>query len=203
MGKEFSIDFGDITFQNKNYSVKQCVENKMVSKIKKHHFKHGRKITDDIEVIRKIVLGLEGDEQIDLISKAFDSPSLVLSFASEIKRLYIATWAITPAGISALEEIISNGVVEECYVMLDMTHSYKWIFQSEAYQILKGKVKFKFLATHSKYICYELVDGRVINFIGSMNFSNNPRYENIQINTDREDFEFYTGFIKNTGGQTI
>ena len=203
MGKEFELDFGEITFENKDYSAKQRVENKMVSKIKKHRFKREHKISDDIEVIRKIVLGIKEDEQIDLISKAFDSPSLVLSFLEDIKRLYVATWAITPAGISALERIVSNGIIEECVVMLDMTHSYKWIFQSEAYQILKGKVKFKFLATHAKYICYELKDGSVINFIGSMNFSNNPRYENIQVNRDREDFEFYTGFIKNTGGQTI
>lgn len=203
MQQELSLNFGEITFKDRKYSAEQRVENKMVSKIKKHRFKREYKMDNDIAVIKRLVNELDNDNQIDLISKAFDSPSIVLSYKEEIKRLYIATWAITPAGISALEEITNNGIIEECIVMLDMTHSYKWIFQSEAYKILKGKVKFKFMATHSKYICYELTDGTVINFIGSMNFSNNPRFENIQINKDICDFNFYTGFIKNTGGQLI
>lgn len=203
MIQELKLNFGEISFKNQGLNHKQKVENKMISKIKKHRFKFERKMCDDIDLIKKMVSELKDDEQIDLLSRAFDSPSLVLSFREKIKKLYIATWAIIPAGISALDEIVNNGIIEECIVMLDMTHSYKWIFTSEAYQLLKGKVKFKFLATHSKYICYELSDGSVLNFIGSMNFSNNPRYENIQINRDREDFMFYTDFIKNTGGRMI
>lgn len=203
MGKELTLDFGEITFRNKDLSAEQKVENKMVSKIKKHRFKKEYKMSSDIGIIKKLVNELDGENQVDLISKAFDSPSIVLSYKNEIKKLYIATWAITPAGISALEEISKNGIIEECIVLLDMTHSYKWIFQSEAYKILKGRVKFKFMATHSKYICYQLADGSVINFIGSMNFSNNPRFENIQINKDPLYFEFYTGFITKTGGQIV
>lgn len=203
MSREFSIDFGEITFSDKRLTEKQRVENKMVSKIEKHRYHYGRKISNDVEVIRELVHTLPDGATYDLISKAFDSPTIVLSFLPKIKRLFIATWAITPAGINALMEISNNGVIEECWVMLDMTHSYKWIFESEAYQILKGRVKFKFLATHAKFICYELTDGTVMNFIGSMNFSNNPRFENIQITKDRNDFDFYSGFILNTYAKTI
>lgn len=203
MNKEFSLDFGEIAFKNQNLTSKQKIENKMVSKITKHRYKYRRKISNNIEEIREMVYNLKEGDSLDLISKAFDSPTLVLSFLSEIKKLFVATWAITPSGISALEEVSRNGIIEECYVMLDMTHSYKWLFTSDAYQILKGKVQFKFLATHAKFICYELKDGTVLNFIGSMNFSNNPRFENIQITKDKEDFKYYTGFIKNTLGQMI
>lgn len=202
--RQFLIDLNnDISFKNKSLTKAEIVENKMVRKIDKHRYKFGRKMSDDIVEISRLVNGLGDGESMDLMSKAFDSPTLVLAFKERIRRLFVATWAITPAGISALEEITRNGVIEECWVMLDMTHSYKWIFTSDAYKILRGKVKFKFLATHAKFICAEMTDGSVLNFVGSMNFSNNPRYENIQITKDRDDFEFYASFIRNTYAQTI
>ena len=198
MTKEFEIEFGEITFKDKNLTRQEIVTNKMVRKIEKHRYKYSRKMSDDMDEIHSLVRELPDGASMDLMSRAFDSPTLALAYKDQIRRLFVATWAITPAGISALEEISRNGVVEECWVMLDMTHSYKWIFTSEAYQILRGKVKFKFLATHAKFICFELMDGSVICFVGSMNFSNNPRYENIQITKDRNDFEFYSSFIRDT-----
>lgn len=205
--KEFqtklNFDFSGVSMQDLNLTRKECVENKMIRKIEKHRFKRSRKTSDDIECIREIIECLNDAEQIDLLTKAFDSPNIVLSYVEQIERLYIATWAITPAGIAALEEISRNGIVKEVIVMLDRTHSYKWIFQSDAYKILKNKVRFKFTASHSKYICYQLADGRIFNFIGSMNFSNNPRYENISINKSDDDFRFYTDFIKNVPGEWV
>jgi len=36
-----------------------------------------------------------------------------------------------------------------------------------------------------------------------MNFSNNPRFENITIDKDINTFEFYRDFIKNVDGETL
>lgn len=193
---KLNFEFEGVTMQPKIFSQSEIDTNIMYKKIKKQKFHKSRKIENDIETIKSLISELNEDEELDIFSKVFDSPNIVSAFSDEIINLYVATWAITPAGISALEEIATNGIIKECIVLLDKTHSYKWLFQSDAYKILKGKVKFKFCANHSKYICFKLKDGRVYNFIGSMNFTNNPRYENMRINKCYDDFEFNCYFIK-------
>jgi len=171
-------------------------------KIQKHNFKRKHKIEDDISTIRDLVLNFAPDEEVVLISKRFDSPNIINALLPEIINIYIATWAITPAGIDALLKLVETGRVNEAWLILDKTHSYKWIFTSNSYDILKGKVKIKFCANHSKFIVIETETG-VLNFVGSMNFSNNPRFENITINKDINTFEFYRDFIKNVDGETL
>lgn len=199
---QLDFDFGNVTFKNKTVSKSEAVENKMVLKLKKHNFKRKHKIENDIKIIRDLVSRIDKNHELNLVSKAFDSPNIVMSFINDIHKLYISTWAITPAGINSLVEIANNGIIEECILLLDKTHSYKWIFTSEAYKILKGKVKIRFCANHSKFICFQTNSG-VFNFVGSMNFSNNPRFENISINKFKDDFDFYVDFIKNIQAETL
>ena len=196
------LDFGNITFQNKQLSKNVIVENKIVKKLNKHNWKRSNKITNDIEVIKSLIRELDQAESINLITKKFDSPNIILALLENIKNLYISTWAITPAGINSLVEIVKADYINECYLVLDKTHSYKWIFTSGAYNILKGKIKIKFCANHSKFICIEHETG-FINFVGSMNFSNNPRFENITIDKSKENFEFYRDFVKTVTAETL
>jgi hypothetical protein len=199
---QLDFNFSGVTFKNQTYSDKVKVEKKMLMKIQKHNFKRKHKIEDDISTIRDLVLNFAPDEEVVLISKRFDSPNIVNALLPEIRNIYIATWAITPAGIDALLKLVETGRVKEAWLILDKTHSYKWIFTSNAYDILKGKVKIKFCANHSKFIVIETETG-VLNFVGSMNFSNNPRFENITIDKDINTFEFYRDFIKNVDGETL
>jgi hypothetical protein len=199
---QLDFNFSGVTFKNQTYSDKVKVEKKMLMKIQKHNFKRKHKIEDDISTIRDLVLNFAPDEEVVLISKRFDSPNIINALLPEIRNIYIATWAITPAGIDALLKLVETGRVKEAWLILDKTHSYKWIFTSNAYDILKGKVKIKFCANHSKFIVIETETG-VLNFVGSMNFSNNPRFENITIDKDINTFEFYRDFIKNVDGETL
>ena len=199
---QLDFNFSGVTFKNQTYSDKVKVEKKMLMKIQKHTFKRKHKIEDDISTIRDLVLNFAPDEEVVLISKRFDSPNIINALLPEIRNIYIATWAITPAGIDALLKLVETGRVKEAWLILDKTHSYKWIFTSNAYDILKGKVKIKFCANHSKFIVIETETG-VLNFVGSMNFSNNPRFENITIDKDINTFEFYRDFIKNVDGETL
>lgn len=197
-----NFDFGGVSMKNRDYSEKQKVDNKLVKKLTKHNFKYSRKIENDIALIRGLVAEVGPGEELKLISKAFDSPNIVMSYIDEITELHISTWAITPAGINSLIEIASRPQVRECNLLLDRTHSYKWIFTSGAYENLKGKIRIKFAANHSKFIVFRTVT-ETVNFIGSMNFSNNPRFENIDINKSEYDFTFYRDFIKAVGGQVL
>lgn len=199
---QLNFDFSGVTMKDQIYSDQTKVENKIMTKVKKHNFKHSRKIENDIEQIHKIINDCKIDDEIMLISKSFSSPNIVNALIGEIVNLYIATWAITPAGIDSLLNIVNNGHAKEVFLLLDKTHSYKWIFTSNAYNILKGKVKIKFNANHSKFISIETKSG-YINFVGSMNFSNNPRFENITINRNKDDYIFYRDFIKNVGGEIL
>jgi hypothetical protein len=196
------FDFGGVSFQNQILTERVKVENKIVKKLNKHNFKRSHKIESDIETIKDLITELDNFESINLISKKFDSPNIIIALLERIKNIYIATWAITPAGINALVEIVNSGTVNEAYLLLDKTHSYKWIFQSTAYEILKGKVKIRFCANHSKFICIEHENG-YLNFSGSMNFSNNPRFENINIDKDKETFDFYKTFVKTVSAETL
>jgi hypothetical protein len=201
MVQQLRLDFSDdITLRNRRYSDTEITENKIMKKISKQRFKYARRISNNLDEIRALVDECPTGGTLDLMSKAFDSPNIVLTYLEEIKRLYVATWAITPAGIDALKEIADNSRCEECVVLLDKAHSYKWIFTSGAYKILKGKVLFKFVTSHSKFQCLELSDGTKLTFLGSMNFSNNPRWENIQVSKDSDDFDFYSEFVKKSYG---
>jgi hypothetical protein len=199
---ELMLDFSEISMQNKIISDKEKISNKILSKIKKHNFKYKNKILNDKNLIIDLVQNIKHDEQLNLISKAFDSPNIINSFTSEIKNIYIATWSITPSGIDSLVKIVDNKKLENGFLLLDKSHSYKWIFNSGAYKILRGKIKIRLLANHSKFICFE-TDSGVYNFIGSMNLSNNPRFENITINRNREDFDFYSNFVKTVKAEDL
>lgn len=200
---QLNFDFSGITFQDQTLTAHQVTENKMMKKLSKHNHKFSNKILHDMEAIRDIVRDLGEDQTINLISKVFDSPNIVLTYLDEITDLYVGTWAITPAGIDALIKITNNGIIQNCWLILDKTHSYKWIFTSDAYKILKGKVKIKFCTNHSKFICFQTLSQGVFNFVGSMNFSKNPRFENITIDRNRENYEFYKHFLLTVGGETV
>ena len=203
MSKELTLDFGPITFQNRTISKQQGSENKLYKKLSKHNYQRAPKIENDIELIKQLVRDCSENEEINLLSKAFDSPNVILTFIDQIVEIYVSTWAITPAGINSLMQIKSNGVCEEAWLFLDNTHSYKWMFASGAYKILKDSVHIKFAANHSKFTCMKLVDGSVLNLYGSMNLSNNPRWENISINKSIEDFRFYSEFVKTVTGSMV
>lgn len=196
------FDFGGVTFKDQKLPDNVKVENKMVKKLNKHNWKRSTKISNDIETILELIRELDENESINLISKKFDSPNIILALLNRIKKIYIATWAITPAGINSLVELVNADIAEEAYLLLDKSHSYKWIFTSNAYNILKGKIKIRFCANHSKFICIEHETG-YLNFVGSMNFSNNPRFENITIDKHQETFEFYRDFVKTVQAETL
>lgn len=179
----------------------QVSENRLETKVRKQFFKYTRKIENDIKVIQDLVAQIGPDEEMMLMSCEFDSPSVILTYRDKIRRIYVATWAITPAGIAALQTL--GETAEEIYVLLDKTHSYKWIFTSNAYQLLRGKVKFKFTANHSKFVAIEMTGGEYLNISGSMNLSNNPRWENMRINRSKDEFEFFKHFIETVGGDIL
>ena len=192
--------FSGITMRNLEMNQEQLDERKMYTRIGKNSFKHSRKMTDDIEEIRTLLSNLKTDEYLELFSAKFDSPNIILSFLPQIQDLYVASWAITPAGIGALKEVIDNGVSKEVMMILDRTHSYKWIFQSDAYKILGGHCRFKFAANHSKFVAMRFTDGSVLNCQGSQNLSNNPRYENMRFDRLPETTEFMRQFIIDAEG---
>ena len=199
---DLGFDFSGVSMENKLFTQKEIDQNIMFKKINRQRFSKSNRTVSDIETIKGLVEELPIGGEIEIISKVFNSPNIINAFANEIQELYIATWAITPAGISALELIGNNGKLEKCFVLLDKTHSYKWIFTSNAYSVLKGKVKFRFCANHCKFICFKTSQS-YYNFVGSMNFTNNPRFENIRINDSREDFEFYRDFISSIKAETL
>lgn len=192
------VDLGDLQLEQEQID---C--NKIFKKKHKYFFSRSSKIASDIEEIKNPVEDVGKDEQLEVVSKAFDSPNIIKAFADDISELYVATWAVTPAGIACISEIkgLKKGII-----LLDKTHSYKWVFQSGAYKFLQGKIKFKFSENHSKFILIKFNDkhgGGVLNFIGSFNLSNNPRYENLSINRSVEAYEFYRDFIINCSGTIV
>ena len=131
-----------------------------------------------------------------IISNLFDSPNVISAINSEydIIEVFISSWAITPIGISRLKSLTDKGI--KITVLLDKTHSYKWLFSSGAYKVLRN-ASVIFSENHSKFILFNLGENIApINFIGSFNLSNNPRYENIEINRSFEEYEFYSNFVK-------
>ena len=181
----------------------QITHNKMYKKICHYKYSRSRKIANDIATVQQLLSELAPGEEMMLISNAFDSPAIISTLSEQIRELYIATWAITPAGISVVHDLPN---IERCVIMLDRTHSYKWIFSSGAYSYVQGKATFKFAINHSKMLAMRLSEGSrytYLNVIGSMNLSNNPRYENMLITTHKEDYEFIHNFIDNCEGTVL
>lgn len=199
---QISMDFSGVSMKNKSLTQDEKTENKMIKMLRKNSYKHSLKIENNIETIKQLVNEIDENTILKIISKAFDSPNIINALAPQIKEIYISTWAITPAGIGALVNMIQSYQIEKAFLLLDLTHSYKWIFTSGAYKILKGKVNIHFAGNHSKFVCIKTETG-YINFIGSMNLSNNPRFENIEINKLKDDFEFYSSFIINIKSKEI
>ena len=80
-------------------------------------------------------------------------------------------------------------------VLLDTTHSYKWVFKSGAFSLLNNFVEFKFTENHTKFQLFEFRDGTYITIVGSMNLSNNPRWENMDITRDADVYNFYKSWM--------
>lgn len=151
------------------------------------------KATNDMKYITQLIDLLKENEQIHLMSNAFDSPSILYAINSKekIQEVICSTWAITDRGLQVFQEL---GEKVPVYLLLDKTYSYKWVFESGANLLLKN-VNFKFTENHSKAILIKTSEN-FYTFVGSMNLSNNPRIENIMISKDKEIFEFYERFIK-------
>lgn len=182
---------------------KQKVEKKIYKRIVRNRKKNHRKMDADFELIEELMDELQPGESLQVISREFDSPNVINLFREQIEELYISTWALTTAGLAALEEICSRDHVKEAMILIDTTHSYKWVFTSGAYEILRGKITIKFADNHSKIICMRMVDGSVLTITGSMNMSRNPRWENALISKDPEDFAFYSEFLRNVKSRPL
>lgn len=168
----------------------------LVTKLLKQTVKYSGKNSADKKTILELIKEVDsGENTLKLISNKFDSPNIITSVLSKykVKECFISTWAVTPVGILRLKEIDDLGV--KVTVLLDQTHSYKFMFESGAVNILKN-VQFVFTQNHSKFMIFDIENELPINFIGSFNLSNNPRYENIEINRSKQEYQFYSGFIK-------
>lgn len=177
----------------KNYSIKDN-QRKMEYKLVKKQVKTFRKVSNDIEIITKWINSIKEDEVLKVVSNSINSPSIINAAMQlgNIKEFYVSTWAITNAGILAIKQLQDAGV--KVVVLLDITHSYKWTFQSGAFSLLKN-CTFVFTENHSKFQCFKFEDGKVLNVIGSFNLSNNPRYENMEVTKSIDDYEFFTTFV--------
>lgn len=151
------------------------------------------KATNDMKYITQLIELLKENEQIHLMSNAFDSPSILYAInkKEKVETVTCSTWAITDRGLQVFQEL---GEKIPVYLLLDKTYSYKWVFESGASQLLKN-VTFRFSENHSKVILIKTSEN-YYSFVGSMNLSNNPRIENVMISKDKEVFEFYDRFIK-------
>ncbi|GAB0481677.1 hypothetical protein KML24007_04230 [Alistipes indistinctus] len=185
----------NFSFQNKNLTREQKAERKIYKRIAKNNYKRRVKIAGNKELVEQLVAGIGEGETLHLISDSIDSPNIVNAYVDRITEIYISTWSITPAGIACLENLAANGCCAYALLTLDRTHSYKWMFSSGAYKVLQGKIDIRITSIHSKFIVMKLTDGSVLNFVGSMNLSNNPRWENLSVTRDPEDFEFYKDFL--------
>ena len=183
------------SFAQQKVDKKKKVESKIYAKLTKHRARYAQKIEDDITIIKQWVEQIGPDEQLQIVSNVIDCPNILEAYLPHITEAYIATWSITPAGVSAIEQLANSPILEDAILLIDKTHSYKWIFASGAYEIFKRKILIKCAANHAKFIVVKLDDGSCLNFVGSMNMSNNPRYENMAITKSVEDFEFYKSFI--------
>jgi hypothetical protein len=200
--KGINKDFEKITFKNKKVTIQEKSENTIFKRITKNDFVQKNKIIDDIKFIHKLINEFNENESVNLISSKFDSPNIIKALINEIQELYISTFSISPAGISSLLKLMEMNNCKKIILLMSSIHSSKWLITSGAYKILKYKVQIKLTANHSKFICIKTKKG-FINFVGSMNFTNNPRYENIIIDKKNDTFTFYTNFINNVKGRIL
>lgn len=207
-GEQASFHF---SFQNQQLTKAQKAERKIYKRIAKNNYKRRVKIEGNKELVEQLVAGIGEGETLHLISDSIDSPNIINAYVDRMEEIYVSTWSITPAGIACLENLTSkclpahgdsgNAVSEpkprlrRAVLVLDRTHSYKWMFSSGAYKVLQGKVDIRITAIHSKFVVMKLADGSALNFVGAMNLSNNPRWENLTVSKDPEDFEFYRDFL--------
>lgn len=191
-GRQATFEF---SFQNQQLTKEQKTERKIYKRIAKNNYKRRLKIEANKELVEQLVADIGDDETLYLISDSIDSPNIINTYVDRIEEIYISTWSVTPAGIACLENLASNGCFKYALLTLDRTHSYKWLFSSGAYKCLQGKIEIRITAIHSKFIVLKFSDGSVLNFVGSMNLSNNPRWENLMITKDPADFEFYRDFL--------
>ena len=166
----------------------------IVNKILVKNVKWKPKENKDNKTIIELIKSVPEDCSLKMISNSFDSPNIISTVLNNynILECYISTWAITDIGISRLKMMSDLGI--KIIILLDQTHSYKWTFESGAYKVLEN-VQFVFTANHSKFMVFKIENENPINFIGSFNMSNNPRYENIEINRNIQEFNFYKDFI--------
>lgn len=169
-------------------------QTKLVKKLLIKDVKTRFKVAADVEAIIEIIKELEPGITVKVVSNAYDSPSIIKCFDPEtIKSVYISTWAVTEQGLLLLKHLSDFGI--KCKCLLDTTHSYKWIFQSGAASLMGENIEFKFTENHSKFQLFEFNDGSYISIVGSMNLSNNPRWENMDFTTDPETYWFYRNFM--------
>ena len=185
----------NFSFRDQQLSREQKAERKIYRRIAKNNYKRRMKIAGNKELVEQLVAEIGDGETLHILSDSIDSPNIINAYVNRIAEIYISTWSITPAGIACLENLTANGCCIRALLTLDRTHSYKWMFSSGAYKVLQGKVEIRITAIHSKFIVLKLSDGSVLNFVGSMNLSNNPRWENLTITKDPEDFAFYRDFL--------
>lgn len=185
----------NFSFQNRPLTKEQKAERKIYKRIARNNYKRRAKIEQNKQLVERLVEGLGEGETLHLLSDSIDSPNIINAYIDRIEEIYVSTWSVTPAGIACLENLVTNGRCRCALLVLDRTHSYKWMFKSGAYKCLHGKVEIRITSIHSKFILLKLTDGSVLNFVGSMNLSNNPRWENLTITRDAEDFAFYRDFL--------
>jgi hypothetical protein len=181
--------FGNSTEKAK----KELKKSRFSLKIEKTRFKLAPKAVLDYLEIEKIVAELDFDSVTALFSNQFDSPNIINYFLQkgEIEEMFLGTWAITNSGISCLNEAIKKNPNLKVKVVMDKLHSAKWVFASGAIDILKGKVEFIFCENHAKFICLKTNDA-YYSFVGSMNLSNNPRWENIFVEKSESENGLYS-----------
>ena len=168
---------------------------KLIKKFAKSEAKSRGKTARDVQDVINLVSEIKEGETLHIISNKIDSPNIMRAFEPEsLKAVFIATWAVTEPGLIQLKKISDAGV--NVSVLMDTTYSYKWAFESGAIGSFKDNARFYFSRTHMKMQMYEFINGSVLGFIGSMNLSNNPRFENMFITKDKEVFFFYLNTIK-------
>lgn len=177
-------------------------QTKLVKNLARKNLLTRFKVANDVEQIQELINSVQPGETLKLVSNVFDSPSILRSFDPEtLKSIYISTWAITEQGILMLKHFTDKNV--KIKVLLDTTHSYKWVFKSGAFSLLNDFVEFKFTENHTKFQLFEFRDGTYITIVGSMNLSNNPRWENMDITRDADVYNFYKSWMDEVmSGQT-
>jgi hypothetical protein len=158
-------------------------------KMIKNDIKYNNKKIKDFREMSELIGMIQPGQNMYLFSNLFDAPNLLLYFDSifTIEEIYISTWAITDKGLSTVKYFNDKNI--PLFLLLDKTYSYKWIFQSGAIDYLKN-IQLRFTENHSKILLLK-TENQYICILGSMNFTNNPRIENINIISNMEIYNFF------------